>query len=98
MTGSIIVGDVSVSREKEDTTRCWHMRLGHMSERGLQVLHKKNALPGIKLCKLDLRKFYIMDRQRRIAFSTSQHKTKGLLDLIHTDVWGPSPIASIRGC
>ena len=38
-----------------------------------------------------------MSRQRRIAFSESQHKTKGLLDLIHTDVWGSSPVASIGG-
>ena len=38
-----------------------------------------------------------MSRQRRVAFSTSQHKTKGLLNLIHTDVWGPSPVASIGG-
>jgi len=33
-----------------------------------------------------------MDRQRRVAFSTSQHIIKGLLDLIYTDVWGPSPV------
>ena len=38
-----------------------------------------------------------MSRQRRVAFSTSQHKTKGLLDLIHTDVWGPSLGSSIGG-
>jgi len=98
MTRSIIVGDASAATEKEDTTRLWHMHLRHMSERGLQALHNKCALPGIKYCKLDLCKFCIMGRQRKVIFSTSQHKTKGLLDLIHTDVWGPSPIASIRGC
>jgi len=38
-----------------------------------------------------------MGRQCRVAFSTSQHKTKGLLDLIHTDMWGPSLVASIGG-
>ena len=38
-----------------------------------------------------------MGKQHIVAFSTSQCKTKGLLDLIHTDVWGPSPVASIRG-
>jgi len=59
------------------------MRLGHMSERGSQALHKRSALPGIKYYKLDLCKFCIMGRQRRVAFSTFQHKTKGLLDLIH---------------
>ena len=74
MTGSIIVGDASATTEKDDTTRLWHMRLGHMSERGLQVLCKRGALSGIKYCKLDLYKFYIMGKQRRLAFSTSQHK------------------------
>ena len=62
LTGSIIVGNTSAVTEKEDTTRLWHMRLGHMNERGLQDLHKRSALPGIKYCKLDLCKFYIMDR------------------------------------
>ena len=50
---SIIVGDVSAVTEK-DTARLWHMRLGHMSERALQALHNKSALPGIKYCKLSL--------------------------------------------
>jgi len=38
-----------------------------------------------------------MGRQRRVTFSTSQHKTKDLLDLIHTDVWGSSPVVFIGG-
>jgi len=73
------------------------MRLAHMSERDLQVLHKKSALLGIKYCKLDLFIFCIMGRQCIVAFSISQHKTRGLLDLIYTDVWGPLPVASIGG-
>ena len=36
-----------------------------------------------------------MGRQRRLAFSTSQQRTKGLLDFIHTDVLKTSPVASI---
>ena len=88
LTESIIVGDASAVTEKEDTTRLWRMRFGHMSERDFQVLHNRSVLPGIKYCKLDLCKFCIMGRQRRVVFSTSQHKTKSLLDLIHTNVWG----------
>jgi len=94
---SIIVGDVSAATEKKDTTRRWHMLLEHMSERCLQALYKRSALPGVKYCKVDLCKFCIMDRQCRVAFSTSQHKTKCLLDLIHTDVSGPPLVASIGG-
>ena len=86
ITGSIIVGDGSVATEKEDTTKLWHMCPGQINELDLQALHNKGTLPDIKYCKLNLCKFYIMGRQRRVDFSTSQHKTKGLLDLIHTDV------------
>jgi len=60
------------------------------------ILLNKGALAGIKYCKLGLYKFCIMGRQRRVAFSTSQYMTNGLLDLIHMDVWGPSPVVSIR--
>jgi len=85
------------NNREEDTIRLWHMRLGHMSERGLQVLQKKSALSGIKYCKVDLCKFCIMDRQCRVAFFISQHKRKGFLDFIHADMWGSSPITSIGG-
>jgi len=87
MTGSIIVGDASATTEKDNTTRLWHMRLGHMSERGLQVLCKRSALSGIKYCKLDLYKFYIMGKQRRLAFSTSQHKQRAFY-ISHTQMCG----------
>ena len=97
LTGSINIGDAFAAIEKEDTTRFWHIRLGYMSEKDLQALHKRSALLGIKYCKLDLCKFCIISRQRRVACSTSQHKTKSLLDLIHTDVWGSLPVASVGG-
>ena len=73
------------------------MHLGHMSEQGLQILYKKGALPSIKYCKLNLCKFCIMDRHRRVGFSTSHCKRKSLLDLIHKDVWGSLPVASVGG-
>jgi len=83
----IIFGDASSVTEKEDTTKLWHMRLGYVSERGLQALHNQSALLdmkyyNMKYYKLDLCKFCIMGRQRRVAFFASQHKTKDLLDLI----------------
>ena len=40
LAGSIIIGDALATIENEDTIRFWHIRLEHMSERGLQALHK----------------------------------------------------------
>ena len=82
---SVTIDDAFVSTKK-DTTRLWHMRLGHMSERGLRALHNKGVLPDIKHYKLNLCKFCIMRRQSRLTFTISVHKTKGLLDLVHTDM------------
>lgn len=39
---------LAVAVEKGDTTWLWYMHLGHMSERGLQVLHGNGVLPSIK--------------------------------------------------
>jgi len=61
MIGSVFVGDVSTTMEK-DITRYWHMRFGYMSERDLQALYNKRVLPGIKYCKPSLCKFCIMGR------------------------------------
>ena len=94
--GSVVIGDAFVATEKVDTTRLWHMRLGHMSERDLQALHRKRVLPGIKYRELNLCKFCIMGRQSRLAFATSVHKTKGLLD-IYTRMYGTFASALIGG-
>ena len=75
--GSVVIGDASVATEKEDIARSlWHMRLGHMNERGPRALHSKGVLPGIKYCKLNLCKFCIMGRQSRLTFTTSVHKLR----------------------
>jgi len=47
LQGSTVIGDdvVSMSEDSDlDTTRLWHMRLGHMSEGGLHMLSKQGLL------------------------------------------------------
>ena len=38
-----------------------------------------------------------MGKQKRVKFGTAIHNTKGILDYIHTDVWGPTKKASLGG-
>jgi len=37
-----------VNTKEANSTGLWHQRLGHVSEKGLQVLTKGNFIPGIK--------------------------------------------------
>ena len=38
-----------------------------------------------------------MGKQTRVKFGTAIHNTKGILDYIHTDVWGPTKTTSLGG-
>jgi transposase InsO family protein len=90
LLGNTILGGVAaVAGSEDDDALLWHMWLGHMSERGMRELHKRNLLTGIKSCKLDFCKYCIMGKQCRVRFKTVTHKTKGILDYVHSDIWGP---------
>ena len=52
-------------------------------------LHKRNLLKSVKTCKLDFYKFFVLGTQNRVQFKTAAHKTEGILDYVHPDVWGP---------
>ena len=47
---SVVIGDAFVTTE--DTTRLWHMPLGHMGKRGVRALHKKGVLSGTNAANL----------------------------------------------
>jgi hypothetical protein len=74
----------------------WHSRLGHVLSSHLRFLASIGALENLKTydisdcsgCKLT--KFSALPFNRSISVSSSP------FDLIHSDVWGPSPVA-IKG-
>ncbi|PSS08126.1 Endonuclease [Actinidia chinensis var. chinensis] len=74
LDGSTVTGRVAISNssDESDTSKLWHMRLGHTGEKALQTL-------------------------TRVKFGTAIHQTEGILDYVHSDVWGPSKNASLGG-
>ncbi|PKI43781.1 hypothetical protein CRG98_035792 [Punica granatum] len=97
--GSTITGTLAVSSSDQDaiTTKLWHMRLGHMSERGLTELSKRGLLCGHKIEKLDLCEHCILGKQRKVKFNTGVHRNKGIMDYVYSNIWGPSQVPSKSG-
>lgn len=63
MIGSTVVGGVAATTADDiDDTTLWHMRLGHMGERRMLELHRRNLLKGIKSYKLDFCKFCVLGK------------------------------------
>lgn len=73
------------------------MRLGHMSEKGLSLLSGKGLLKNMNKPCMEFYEHSVYGKVHRLKFSTSKHKSKGLLDYVHTDVWGPTKVTSKGG-
>jgi hypothetical protein len=95
--GNTIIGDVALVESHNDATKLWHLRLGHLSERGMMELHKRSLLKGVRSCKMDLCKYCVLGKHGCVRFKPGKHKTEGILDYVHFDVWGPTKEASMGG-
>ncbi|GMP84677.1 hypothetical protein CsSME_00038115 [Camellia sinensis var. sinensis] len=92
LDGSTVTGRVAVSTssssedDASDTSKLWHMRLGHVGEKALQGLVKQGLLKGAKTGKLEFCEHCVLGKQTRIMFGTAIHRTKRILAYVHTDV------------
>ena len=89
LMGTTIIGGATTVEPELDNTPLWHMRLGYMSECGMIELHKRKLFKSIKICKLELCKYYFFGKQNKVEFKTATHRTKAILDYVHIDIWGP---------
>ena len=99
LQGSVVTGSAAVSSSMpdNDVTKLWHMRLGHMSEKGMHLLSKQGILGNQGIDKLEFCEHCVFGKQKRVSFSTATHRTKGILDYIHSDLWGLSKVPSYGG-
>ena len=67
----------------------WHRRLGHISEKGLQIMSDQKLLGKDRVSKVDFCESCILGKHHRLKFKTGMHKTKHILEYVHSDLWGP---------
>jgi hypothetical protein len=86
----LCIGNIDSSMSLASTgvdTALWHHRLGHMSEKGMQILHKRNLLPDLKQIDLDFCEHCVYGKQKRVRFlKVGKEKKNERLELVHTDV------------
>jgi hypothetical protein len=77
-------------------SKLWHLRLGHMSKKGMKVLLSKGKLPELKSVESNLCEGCILGKQKKVSFAKVGRAPKlEKLELVHTDLWGPTPVASL---
>ena len=72
-------------------------KTGHIEEKGLRTLHGKGMVKGMSNCTLyfDFCEHCIYGKQNRLRFSSGATRTKGILELIHNNVFGPVRVPSL---
>ena len=75
----------------------WHARLGHPTDRILRHVMSHFNLPVASNKKLSVCTACRRGKSHQLPFSLSHHKSTVPLELIFSDVWGPSPILSNNG-
>ena len=68
----------------------WHERIRHIGEKGLQAMHNKCMVKYFPECNLEVDFFEhcIYGKQSRVRFPSRETRENGILELVHSDVFG----------
>ena len=86
----------------ETNIELWHKRIGHVNLQRLRGMQSKGVVIGLppsdskrvdRVCKACQ-----IGKQHRHPFPKERNVSKGLLDVIHSDVWGLAQTPTLGGC
>ncbi|KAM1024520.1 hypothetical protein ACFX2C_037789 [Malus domestica] len=75
----------------------WHQRLGHPSVKIMNKLVSQSCISVLAASNKAFCSDCALGKCSKLPFSSTTCTTRKPLELIHTDVWGPSPILSHHG-
>ena len=72
----------------------WHARLGHISDQKLHTL--KNLLPIFNKTSSYVANCPVcpLAKQKRLSFTSHNHMSSSIFNLIHCDIWRPFHVSS----
>ena len=80
----------------------WHKRIGHINLNKLKAMKSKGVVIGLPTFKEKeiegVCEACQFSKQHRHPFLKERNVSKGLLDVVHSDVWGPTQTATFGGC
>ena len=75
----------------------WHQNLGHIREKGFRILHGNGMVEGMYNSSPDF-DFYehcVYAKNNRVSFPSGAKRTNKILELVHSDVFGPMLFPSL---
>jgi transposase InsO family protein len=83
----------------KDMGELWHRRMAHLHHGALNVLKEiVTGLPELSTEHSDVCKGCALGKYAKTSFPSSDNRSKGILDLVHSDVCGPMSSTSLTRC
>lgn len=95
-----VIPDKCLKVEEEDAGVLWHKRLGHLNNKTIQLMQKKELVKGLPILKMEDNVCTVcnMGKQQRGKFpKQSKWRATEKLELIHADLCGPITPTSNSG-
>uniref|UniRef100_A0A2N9HB54 Integrase catalytic domain-containing protein n=1 Tax=Fagus sylvatica TaxID=28930 RepID=A0A2N9HB54_FAGSY len=73
----------------------WHSRVGHVSLPRIQILVSRGLLGSVSSSPFDCMPCQL-GKQPALPFNNSESIASATFDLIHSDIWGPSPVPTTQ--
>lgn len=87
LDGEVITSESGFSRDiKSDNTKLCHLRLGYISENGLNELEMWGVLGKDKIKSLWFCEDCVFSKSSRANFKRSNQKSENIIDYIHSDL------------
>jgi hypothetical protein len=79
------------THNKFNPTMLWHKMMGHIGEEGRRSMHNKGMVEEFPKFNLEFEfcKHFIYGKQIQVRFSSGSIRENGILELVHSDVFGP---------
>jgi hypothetical protein len=94
------VAELDFKASYKNESWLWHLRLGHLNFKGLQLLYKKRmvyGLPPIEPLKTTCESCILAKQHRKTFRVGESYRAKHPLEIVHSDLCGPMQTPSISG-
>lgn len=96
LEGTILNGENHTTIQKVSVSRKWHSILGHISQKGLDLLVKEGYLEAKDVDTLGFCEDCLLGKAHRQNFKKGKHTSREILEYIHSNLWGaPSVFPSL---
>jgi hypothetical protein len=94
------VVELSFKASYKNESWLWHLRLGHLNFKGLQLLYNKRmvyGLPPIDPLKTTCESCILAKKHKKTFLVGESYREKHPLEIVHSDLCGPMQTPSISG-